>query len=148
MPLPPESKLQPPPGRGPNLLALGLVLIATVFTVAAVLLYEHSRTGEQRILEVRVQAPEKGNFYPLVLHAAPGERVWLRVRNVDTVSHGFTIPALNIGITELKPGETVPLEITLPTQAGTYDFFCTVWCSKDHMKMRGRLVASLEPPGP
>lgn len=148
MPLPLESKLQPPPGRGPNLLALALVLVATVFTIGAALLYEHSRTGEQRILEVRVQAPEKGNFYPVVLHAAPGERVWLRVRNVDTVSHGFAIPALNVGIPELKAGETVPLEITLPQQAGTYDFFCTVWCSTDHMQMRGRLVASREPTGP
>ena len=138
--MPPEPKLQPPPGRWGSVLAWVLVLAASVFTIAAALLYERGRTADRRIVEIRAQAPEKGNFYPRRIELAAGERVRLRVRNVDTVGHGFAIPALNVGIAEIKPGEVALFDITVPEQGSEYEFFCTVWCSQDHMQMRGRLA--------
>ncbi len=141
MPLPTESHLQPPPGRWGSVLAWLMVLAATVFTIGGAFLYESSRTAGQRVVEIRAQAPEKGNFYPRRIEVAAGERVRLRVRNVDTVGHGFTIPALEVGVAEIKPGEVVEFEVTVPEQATEYEFFCTVWCSQDHMQMRGQLVS-------
>lgn len=122
------------------MLAWVLVLAASVFTIAAALLYESARTAGRHLVEIRAQASEKGNFYPQRIELAAGERVRLRVRNVDTVGHGFAIPALNVGIAEIKPGEVAVFDITVPEQGTEYDFLCTVWCSQDHMRMRGQLV--------
>ncbi len=141
MPLPAESHLQPPPGRWGSVVAWIMVLAATIFTIAGALLYERSRSEDRRVIEIRAQAPEKGNFYPRKIEVAAGEQIRLRVRNVDTVGHGFTIPALNVGVPEIKPGEVALLDVTVPERAGEYAFFCTVWCSQDHMQMRGQLLA-------
>lgn len=142
MPLPAESRWQPPPGRWGELLALLLVLSASLFTVAGALLYERSRTTAQQLIEIRAQAPEKGNFEPRLIRVAAGERIRLRVRNIDTVSHGFAIPKLNVGVAEIKPGEVAVLEFTAPEGASEYEFTCTVWCSNDHMRMKGQLVVA------
>ena len=136
----PESNLKPPPGRAGSVLAWLLVLGATVFTVAGALLYEHYRAGAYRTIEVTARAPELGNFTPRLINVAAGERVRLHVRNIDTVSHGFAIPRLNVGIVEIKPGEVALVEFTAPEGASEYEFTCTVWCSNDHMKMKGKLV--------
>lgn len=141
MPLPAESHLQPPPSRWGSVVAWIMVLAATIFTIAGALLYERSRSEDRRVIEIRAQAPEKGNFYPRKIEVAAGEQIRLRVRNVDTVGHGFTIPALNVGVPEIKPGEVALLDVTVPERAGEYAFFCTVWCSQDHMQMRGQLLA-------
>lgn len=141
MPLPAESHLPPPPGRWGSVVAWIMVLAATIFTIAGALLYERSRSEDRRVIEIRAQAPEKGNFYPRKIEVAAGEQIRLRVRNVDTVGHGFTIPALNVGVPEIKPGEVALLDVTVPERAGEYAFFCTVWCSQDHMQMRGQLLA-------
>lgn len=141
MPLPTESHLQAPPGRWGSVVAWVLVLAATVLTIAGALLYEHSRTADRRTIEIRAQAPEKGNFYPRRIEVVGGERILLRVRNVDTVAHGFFLPAFNAGVAEIKPGEVALFDITAPDNASEYEFFCTVWCSQDHMQMRGQLVA-------
>ena len=139
--MPPESNLQPPPGRWGSVLAWVLVLAASVFTIAAALLYEQNRVGDRRVVEIRAQAPEKGNFYPRRIEVVAGERIRLRVRNVDTVGHGFALPALNLGIAEIKPGEDAIFDLTIPEHGSDYEFFCTVWCSTEHMQMRGQLVA-------
>ena len=67
-----------------------------------------------------------------------GEEVRRRLRNVDTVSHGFAIPALDVFAGEIKAGHSTIVEFT-PQKTGRYDFYCTVWCSKDHLQMRGVL---------
>lgn len=141
MALPAHSNLQPPPGPWGSVAAWVMVLAATLFTIAGTLFYEHSRSADRRTIEIRAQAPEKGNFYPGRIEVAVGERVRLRVRNVDTVGHGFAIPTLNIGIAEIKPGEVALFDVTLPEPGSEYEFLCTVWCSQDHMQMRGVLVA-------
>lgn len=141
MPLPAESHLQPPPGRWATAVAAVLVLAATVFNIAAALFYESSRAADRRLIEIRAQAPEKGNFYPQRIEVATGEQIRLRIRNIDTVGHGFTIPALNVGVTEIKPGEAAIFSVKIPDKPAEYGFFCTVWCSQDHMQMRGQLVA-------
>ncbi|MHC4229485.1 MAG: cupredoxin domain-containing protein, partial [Planctomycetota bacterium] len=88
--------------------------------------------------EIVARVPEKGNFAPQLLRVQAGEKIKLRVRNVDTVTHGFAIPALQVDAGEIKAGYTAIVEFT-PETPGQYDYYCTVWCSEFHLQMRGIL---------
>ena len=114
-----------------------LVLACTVGPIIATLAYESYRTSEFTA-DIVARAPEKGNFSPRLIKVPLGQKVKLRVRNVDTVMHGFAIPALDVDAGELKAGYNKILEFT-PQKPGTYDFYCTTWCSEFHLQMRGVL---------
>ncbi len=114
-----------------------LVLACTVGPIIGGLAYEHYRTRDLTA-EIIARAPEKGNFSPRVITVPAGQPVKLRIRNVDTVMHGFAIPALKVDAGEIKAGHVATVEFT-PEKAGTYDFYCTVWCSEHHLQMRGLL---------
>ena len=67
-----------------------------------------------------------------------GKSAKTRIRNVDTVTHGFAMPALDIDAGEIGAGHTVVVEFT-PEETGKYDFYCTTWCGDHHMQMRGTI---------
>ena len=114
-----------------------LVLACTVGPIIATLIYESSRTRDLTA-EILARTPEKGNFSPRLVKVPFGQKVKLRVRNIDTVTHGFAIPALKVDVGELKAGHYAILEFT-PEKPGKYDFYCTTWCSEFHLQMRGVL---------
>ena len=114
-----------------------LLLGCTVIPVIAIFAYESHRTSDVTA-EVVARAPERGNFRPQRIVVPVGEKAKLRIRNVDTVVHGFAIPALGLDAGEIKAGHVAILEFT-PEKIGTYDFYCTVWCSEFHLQMRGIL---------
>ena len=114
-----------------------LILGCTVLPVIAIFGYEAYRTRDVTA-EIIARAPERGNFRPQRVVVPVGEKVKLHIRNMDTVTHGFAIPALGIDAGEIKAGHVAELEFT-PETAGTYDFYCTVWCSEFHLQMRGVL---------
>ncbi len=114
-----------------------LVLACTVGPIIATLAYESSRTHDLTA-EILARTPEKGNFSPRLVKVPFGQKIKLRVRNVDTVMHGFAIPALGVDAGELKAGHYAVLEFT-PEKSGKYDFYCTTWCSEFHLQMRGVL---------
>ncbi len=116
----------------------GLLLLAcTIGPIVATLAYESHRTRDLTA-EILARAPEKGNFSPRILRVSAGEKVKLRVRNIDTVTHGFAIPALRVDLGEIKAGHSQVVEFT-PETPGRYDYYCTVWCSEFHLQMRGLL---------
>ena len=86
---------------------------------------------------------EKGNFSPRHIKVPLGQKVKLRIRNVDTVMHGFAIPALDVDAGESKAGHNKILEFT-PQKPGKYDFYCTTWCSEFHLQMRGILEVTAQ----
>ena len=114
-----------------------LLLACTVGPIIATLAYESSRTRDLTA-EILARTPEKGNFSPRLVKVPVGQKVKLRVRNVDTVMHGFAIPALGVDAGELKAGHYAILEF-IPEKSGKYDFYCTTWCSEFHLQMRGVL---------
>ncbi len=114
-----------------------LLLACTVVPIIATLVYESHRTSDLTA-EILARTPEKGNFSPRHIKVPFGQKVKLRVRNVDTVMHGFAIPALGIDAGELNAGYNKILEFT-PQKPGKYDFYCTTWCSEFHLQMRGVL---------
>ncbi len=118
-----------------KLLSVIILLLCTVAPIVGVLLYEKFRTKDLTA-EILARAPEKGNFLPRLLTFPVGEPVTIRIRNVDTVTHGFAIPALKVDGGKILAGHSTIVEFT-PTRVGKFDFYCTSWCSEDHMQMRG-----------
>lgn len=116
-------------------LVIIVLLACTVLPIVAIFSYEAHLTRDLTA-EILARAPERGNFSAQRITVRVGEKVRLRVRNVDTVMHGFTIPALGVGASEIRAGHQVLVEFT-PEEIGEYDFYCTVWCSENHLQMRG-----------
>ena len=129
-----------------TVLVAALVLLSTVVPVAGIFAYESWRTRDLTT-EIVARSPEKGNFHPQRVAVRAGQEVKLRIRNTDTVTHGFAIPALGVDAGEIKAGHVAWLTFT-PQQGGTYDFYCTAWCSELHLQMRGVLevAAASQPP--
>ncbi len=119
-----------------------LVLACTIGPIVATLAYESYRTRDLTA-EILARTPEKGNFSPRVVTIPFGQKIKLRVRNVDTVTHGFAIPALEVDAGEINAGHYAILEFT-PEKPGEYDFYCTTWCSEFHLQMRGLLVVTAQ----
>ncbi len=122
-----------------KILSIVLLICCTVVPIIASVVYDRYR-AQDFTAEILARSPEKGNFSPrlLKLEVAPGEEVKLRIRNVDCVMHGFAIPDLEVDAGEIKAGHSVTVAFT-PEEAGTYEFYCTVWCSEHHLQMRGTL---------
>ena len=114
-----------------------ILLSCTVVPVIAILAHERARTSDLTA-EILARAPERGNFWPRRLSLPVGKKVKLRIRNVDTVTHGFAIPAMGVEAQEIKAGHYIIVEFT-PQKPGEYDFYCTAWCSESHLQMRGVL---------
>jgi len=122
-----------------KILTILLLIGCTVVPIIAAVVYERHRE-QSFTAEILARAPEKGNFSPqrLKLEVPAGEEVKLRIRNVDTVMHGFAIPDLEVDAGEIKAGHSAIVSFT-PERAGTHEFYCTVWCSEFHLQMRGVL---------
>ncbi len=129
-----------------KLLVVVILLACTVVPVVGIFVFEYVRTRDITV-EIIARAPERGNFFPRTVTVPVGKKVKLRVRNVDTVTHGFAIPALGVESGDIKSGRQVIEEFT-PQKIGEYDFYCTAWCSEHHLQMRGviKVVAVLENP--
>lgn len=73
--------------------------------------------------EVTVTAADL-RFAPSTITAKAGEAVNVVVRNTDSITHDFTVPALGVHVV-VQPGGAVTFGVR-PTVAGTYPFLCTV----------------------
>ncbi len=127
-----------------KILTILLLIGCTVVPVIAAIVYERHRE-QQFAAEILARAPEKGNFSPrrLKLDVPAGEEVKLRIRNVDTVMHGFAIPDLEVDAGEIKAGHSAIVSFT-PERPGTHEFYCTIWCSEYHLQMRGVLELAIQ----
>ena len=114
-----------------------LVIVATVVTTAGIFTYK--AISERDTVTLLAQSPDKGNWSPQVVRLDRGRETSVVIRNVDVVSHGFYVPALNIVIKEIKAGEVEELSLTI-NEPGEYPFYCVVWCSDSHMLMRGVII--------
>jgi len=127
--------------RRQEIVAVSVALLATVGTVAAALWYDRSRDAGREVIELLAIQPKNGNWQPNEIRLERGRPVRLKIRNVETVSHGFALPDFGIGIAEIKPGEVHVIDFT-PDRTGVFPFYCTVWCSNEHMAMSGRVIVT------
>lgn len=122
------------------IIGIAILLAITVLPVAVILAYDAYLTRNVDA-EIVARAPERGNFKPRSVTLPAGEKVLLRVRNVDTVQHGFAVPDpdVDVDVDAIKAGSVKWVEFTTPQETGTYPFYCTVWCSPNHPQMRGKI---------
>lgn len=123
-----------------------MILMATAGALAGVFTYEEILNNEYKTIELQARSPELGNWDKTEIHLVKGETVRLKIRNTDTVTHGFSIPGMNIGVdhpVKIKAGHVKFIFIT-PDESGTFFFACTVWCSTQHPKMVGNIIVSEE----
>lgn len=121
-----------------------LLILATAGTISGVYLYEHKFINEFKTIDLEARSPEMGNWSLPEINLVQGEEMRLRIRNTDTVTHGFSVPELGIGVDhpiEIKAGHVEFVFIT-PTKKGTFLYACTVWCSKQHPKMVGKIIVT------
>lgn len=122
-----------------EIIAVSLMLLATVGTIFGIFAIEKFRRARFYTVGLIARAPGNGNWYPREINAPYGKKVKILIRNIETVSHGFALPDFNVAVNEIKAGEVVTVEF-LADKKGTFPFFCTVWCSDEHLHMTGEII--------
>ncbi len=122
-----------------EIIAVALIVLSTIGTVIGVFAVEKFRRGRIYTVELIARQPKYGNWYPKKFTVPYGKETRILIRNIETVSHGFAIPDLNVAAKEIKAGEVVVVKFT-PDKKGTFPFMCTVWCSDEHLHMTGEIT--------
>ncbi len=122
-----------------EIIAVTLMILVTVGTVLGILGIERYRSDKFFTVELTARAPDNGNWYPRKIKVPLGEEVVMRIRNIETVTHGFALPEFRVAVSEIKGGEVKVVRFT-PDKRGKFPFMCTVWCSDRHMEMTGEIV--------
>ncbi len=79
------------------------------------------------------------SFEPSAITVQKGDTVRLIVTSAD-VAHGISIPAFGIS-KDLDVGVTETIEF-VADKAGTFPFFCNVFCGSDHKSMTGSIIVN------
>jgi cytochrome c oxidase subunit 2 len=103
---------------------LGLALIA--FRVTA--------QGAPRVIAVTAK---KFTYDPSEIHLKVGEAVVLELKSLDVVM-GFNCPDFKVR-SDVPPGKVTRVELK-PDKAGTFPFFCDVFCGSGHEDMNGTFI--------
>ena len=90
--------------------------------------------GDTRVVNVKAF---RFDFDPNPIIVNQGEKVKLIVTSLDT-AHGIAIPEYNINV-PVPVGRPTTIEF-VADKAGTFNFFCNVYCGSGHGGMRGRLI--------
>lgn len=113
-------------------------MIAIVLTVVNGLYRADVRAQSAAPVEIKITA-RKFEFEPKTISVQTGTPVRLLITSTD-VEHGFAIDDLGIN-QKIKPNATTVVEFT-PTQAGRFQFSCSVVCGGGHDEMRGELIVT------
>lgn len=86
--------------------------------------------------EIRIAA-KKFEFHPSKVTIKQGQPVTLVLTSEDRI-HGFKMPDLGLRA-EIVPGQETRVSLT-PDKAGSFTFFCDVFCGDGHEEMDGTLT--------
>ena len=132
-----------------EILALCALLIGLIGLPAGVLAYRSARTNTLQdgvsVVNLVARSPERGGWAPDLITVNVGETVRFRITSED-VAHGFAIGHTGVAAGTIYPGEFVTVEFPA-TEPGRFTFYCNVWCSPFHNRMRGTLIV-LDPDHP
>ena len=95
-----------------------------------------ARLAAETPAEIRISA-KKFEFHPNQVTVKAGQPLMLVLTSEDRI-HGFKMPEFGIR-TDIIPDQETRVTIT-PTKAGTFTFFCDVFCGDGHEEMAGTLV--------
>lgn len=76
---------------------------------------------------------------PARLVVEAGKPVILRLKSAD-VTHGFSIPDLEIGPMDVEAGHVLAIQFEIP-EPGEYLIQCGTWCGECHEEMLSTIVA-------
>jgi len=91
---------------------------------------------KEQVIEVTAKRFE---FNPKEITVKQGTPVLLKLTSLDRL-HGFNCPDLGIR-SDIEPGKVNELRFT-PTKAGTFTFFCDVYCGSGHGGMNGKIIVT------
>ena len=124
-----------------ELLALCALLIIVVGFPTSVFAYQYvylpGTHGEVRVIDLVARAPEAGGWAPEIITVNKGDTVRLRISGHDVV-HGLAIGRLGVDVGPIIPGEVATVEF-VADRVGRFTYYCNVWCSPYHYRMRGTL---------
>ncbi len=86
---------------------------------------------ESDIREITVNA-RRFEFSPSIIKAKKGEKVKIKINNIDTL-HNIQIPELN----EFSNTEEFILDTS---KSGEFDYFCSNICGLGHGDMKGKII--------
>lgn len=122
-------------------MALCALLIIVIGFPTGVFAYQYvylpTTHGEIKVIDLVAQAPEAGGWDPEYITVNKGDTVRLRITGHDVV-HGFAIGKLGIDVGPIIPGEMTTVEF-VADKVGQFTYYCNVWCSPYHYRMRGTL---------
>ncbi len=78
-----------------------------------------------------------GEYANLTIAVRQGDTIILRIKNLD-VAHGFGLLEFGVNVVT-PPGETTEVKF-VASRAGTFTFFCTVFCGTGHPLHKGTLI--------
>ncbi len=130
-------------------LALGALLIILVGIPTSIFAYQRvylpASYGETVVVDLIARVPEAGGWSPEIITVNKGDTVRLRITSPNVV-HGFAIGRMGIDVGQILPGEVTTVEF-VAEEAGRFTFYCNVWCSPTHSRMRGTLEV-IDPSAP
>ena len=86
--------------------------------------------------EISIQA-SKFEFSPETVKVKVGQPVTFVLTSIDRI-HGFKMPDFGLR-TDIVPDQETRVTIT-PEKAGTFAFFCDIFCGDGHEDMAGTLI--------
>jgi len=124
-----------------ELLGLCALLIILIGFPVSVFAYQYvylpTTHGEIKVIDLVARAPEAGGWDPEYITVNKGDTIRLRIAAHDVV-HGFAIGKLGIDVGSIVPGEVATVEF-VADEVGQFTYYCNVWCSPYHYRMRGTL---------
>jgi cytochrome c oxidase subunit 2 len=124
-----------------EIVALCVVLFILILFPVGVFAYQRANLqaseGNSKVIDLVAQVPQAGGWKPQVITVNKGDTVQLRITGRDVV-HGFAIGRLGVDVGRILPGETATVEFTAD-RLGRFTFYCNIWCSPFHYRMRGTL---------
>jgi len=95
-----------------------------------------ARLAAEQPAEIHIGA-KKFEYHPNKVTAKLGQPVVLVLTSEDRI-HGFKMPDFGLR-TDIVPGQETRVTLT-PDKAGSFTFFCDVFCGDGHEDMDGTLV--------
>jgi plastocyanin/mono/diheme cytochrome c family protein len=95
-----------------------------------------------QVIDLQARTAEAGGWSPASVSVRAGEPVTFRLTAADT-AHGFAIGQMDGTRVEMPLGERRELTVTF-ARPGRYVFYCTLWCSANHWRMRGTIEVTGE----
>lgn len=115
-------------------LASGLFLIMAL--LVSLNLGERTARRQVQTIDITMSTAEQGGFTPASLRIRASQTVRLRFHASD-VAHAVAIgPGLGLDLGVIAPGETKEVTLSID-RPGVYTFYCNLWCSPEHWRMRG-----------